>query len=168
MHSGHAHSAVYIEYCFSNIFVCLHTKLRPTLKNKKVGKTVRNLLCAFALCTSYLSKNSVNEWLWNLLSGLHTKNHLSDLKNKKVGKTVCNEHCAKCVCTVRTQFFKKYCVRIIEKAEIMPENQITALKCQLCSLAWKIKKKLGNSAQCALHCAVSMCTLLTLFVKIAI
>ena len=61
VHSGHAHSTVYIEYCFSNIFVCLHTKLRPTLKNKKVGKTVRNLLCAFALCTSYLSKNSVNE-----------------------------------------------------------------------------------------------------------
>ena len=35
------------------------------------------------------------------------------------------------------------------------------------SLAWKIKSW-ENSAQYALHCAVSVCTLLTLFVKIAI
>jgi hypothetical protein len=46
-------------------------------------------------------------------------------------------------------------------------NLISCLHNKLQLISMK-NKKLGNSAQYALHCAVSVCTLLTLFVKIAI
>ena len=52
------------------------------------------MLCACALCTSYLSKNSGYECLGNWNSIPHTKNQLFTLKNKKSWKTVQNVHCA--------------------------------------------------------------------------
>ena len=97
------------------------------------------VLYACALCSLYLSKNSVYECLRNINSIPHTKNKFSTLKNKtKLGK-----QCT--MCTVHIQFVKKQWVRMFRKLKFNPAHQKSALYLE--------KQKVGKTVQ-NVHCAV--------------